>query len=164
MFKLWDIRKHMLSLVLAPTVLISVMLSVYFIQDRIDTLENAHQTKGEIIISSVAQIIETITINDKILLEKQFTLFRDSDRDIIAIAIMSDNNEVILSSGNDNYLNVFKSVAKPNQLKLHFEEDYLQLVKPVSLKNSPEPSYLSVLLDRNPQLFLLAWQFGLSTY
>jgi len=152
MFKLWDIRKHMLSLVLAPTVLISVMLSVYFIQDRIDTLENAHQTKGEIIISSVAQIIETITIDDKFQLEKQFTLFRDSDRDIIAIAIMSDNNEVILSSGNDNYLNVFKSIGTPNQLKLYFEEDYLQLVKPVFLKNSPEPSYLSVLLDRNPLL------------
>lgn len=151
MFKFWDIRKNILSLVLAPAVLITISLSLYFIHERISILEKAHLDKGKTIISSLSLISESILADNKELLQKKMNAFRDIDKDVLAIAMLTDENEVIAKAGNNSYLEILQTVM-PDKLEMHIFEKHLHIVQPVSMAGSPRTHYLSLLTDRSSLL------------
>jgi len=152
MFKLWDIRKNILFMVLAPTVLFCMVLSIYFINDRINILEASHLAKGKVIISSLSLTIKSQSLQQSKTLQQQLTAFRDSDRDILAVAVISEDAEVIAHSGNSSYTQELLPTTAPVSYQEIFFNKYLKLVNPLTLSGSSESYYLSVLLDRNPLL------------
>ncbi|MCP4272326.1 MAG: response regulator [Gammaproteobacteria bacterium] len=152
MFKLWNIRKNILFLVLTPTVLICVVLSIYFINDRINTLESSHLAKGKIIVSSISLISQSHSPQQKTELQQQLIEFRDSDRDILAIALFNVDGETIVYAGNTSFLQALKILPAPENYQQLFLTKYLKLLKPVTLSGTSENYYLAVLLDRNTLL------------
>ncbi|MCP4411953.1 MAG: response regulator, partial [Gammaproteobacteria bacterium] len=152
MFKLWNIYKNILFLVLAPTVLICVVLSIYFIDDRINTLEKSHIAKGKIIVSSLSLISQIYSPQHKTELQQQLIEFQDSDRDILAIGLFNVDSEVIVYAGNNSFLQELKILPAPKNYQQLFFTKYLKLLKPVTLSGTSENYYLAVLLDRNTLL------------
>ena len=151
MFKLWDIRKNILFMVLAPTVLFCMVLSTYYINDRINTLEKSHLSKGKVIISSLSLIIQSQSLQQTKALQQQLTAFRDSDRDILAVAVISDNGKVISHSGNFTYDQVLVTTPAPVSYQQTFFNKYLKLVNPLTLSGAQEPYYLSVFRSSNTE-------------
>lgn len=148
MFNLWGIRKNILVLVLTPMILVSLVLSVYFVVDRIEALEASHVAKGKVILSSMSLLTEALSIENKQRLLTQLSQFRDSDPDISAMAILGKNNQVIIKSGNDSFIEQLTISNYPDSYEQQIVNGSLRMVKPITQINSVEPIYLSILLNR----------------
>ena len=150
MFNLWGIRKNILVLVLTPMILVSLVLSVYFVLDRIETLENGHVAKGKVMLSSISLLAQAISIDNKQDLQKQISRFRDSDPDILAIAILGSDNSVIIYSGNNSFIEQLAISVYPDAYADKIVNGSLRMVTPIMQMSPEEPVYLSILLNRQP--------------
>jgi two-component system sensor histidine kinase BarA len=95
--KNWGIKKRVLFLALLPTVVITLVISIYFNFSRISQLEQSMYTKGEIIANQLAPACEYGVFSGNMdilakIIEKSLL-----DQDIINIAITDKNEEVLIS-------------------------------------------------------------------
>ena len=150
MFNLWGIRNNILFLVLAPSLLVSIVMSSYFVVDRIETLEAAHLAKGKTILTSLVLMTEVHSENDNLIIQEQLSKFRDSDRNILAIALINNSNDTIIKAGNDIFIEQLKLKTVPNDFVQYSLDNYSQISAPVVLADYSDTYYLSILLDRQP--------------
>ncbi len=150
MFNLWGIRNNILFLVLAPSLLVSIVMSSYFVVDRIETLEASHLTKGKTILASLVLMTEVHSENDNVIIQNQLSKFRDSDRNILAIALINNNNNSIIKTGNDTFIEQLKLKTVPSDFVQYHLDNYSKISAPLVLANSSDTYYLSILLDRQP--------------
>jgi len=150
MFKFWGIRKNILFLVLMPSILVSLVMSSYFVIDRIETLETTQLAKGKMFLSSLSLIAQAYSLDESILIQRQLLKFRDSDRDILAIAILNSKNDLIVQAGNDAFMESAKITHFTEQFDVSNYETYLHITAPISLLESKETYYVSILIDRQP--------------
>ena len=148
MFKLWGIRKNILVLVLTPMILVSLVLSIYFVMDRIAALESSHIAKGKVMLSSISLLTEALSVENKQQLHTQLSQFRDSDPEILAIAILGKDGDFIIKSGNDSFLEQLTINEYPDSYQQQIVSDNLRMVTPITLNSHEEPLYLSILLNR----------------
>ncbi|MCP3673248.1 MAG: response regulator [Gammaproteobacteria bacterium] len=150
MFNLWGIRNNILFLVLAPSLLASIVMSSYFVVDRIETLEATHLVKGKTILASLVLMTEVHTENDNTIIQNQLSKFRDSNRNILAIALINNRNDSIIKTGNDIFIKQLKLKAVPSDIVQYNLDDFSKISAPLVLANSSDTYYLSILLDRQP--------------
>jgi len=148
MFHIWGIRKNILVSVIAPTIIVSLVLSIYFVLDRIDTLEAAHKEKGRILITSLSLVVEEHTLQKSAHFAHKLTQFRDSDPDVLAIAVIDFQTDVLVQSGNRLLIQKMKAAQYPKQFQRSSFGDYYHLLMPLS--NSDGMLYLSIIINRQP--------------
>ncbi len=148
MFNLWGIRKNILVLVLTPTILVSLALSTYFVIDRIEILESAHNTKGRIIVSSLSLVAESHTLTKNVHLQQKLSHFRDSDPDILAIAIIKHDNDFMIQSGNDLFIDQLRVDNYPKQFQVFLDGELSRMLMPVPTPDASELIYLSIIINR----------------
>jgi len=150
MFYFWGIRKKILFLVVTPTLLVSVVKSVYFVYDKVETLESTHITKGKTIFSSLVLLAESHSVDETEQLQQQLTAFRDSDSDILAIAVLDNSHQQLVNSGSKSFVDKLTTDVFPNSFVQTMSKEYFQMVKPLTLENSTQQFYLSIIINRQP--------------
>lgn len=150
MFNFWGIRKKILFMVLTPTILVSSLMSAYFVTHRIDSLGSAHMGKGKSLLTSLSLIIEASTSQDLSQISQQLSSFRDSDPDILAIAVIDQNNQILVKAGNDSFIDALVAPRSPEQVEQSIFDDSIRMVSEVRGVNTTENAYLSVILNRQP--------------
>lgn len=95
--KNWGIRKRVLFLALLPTVVITLVISIYFNFSRISQLEQSMYTKGEIIASQLAPACEYGVFSGNMEILSRIVEKSLLDQDIINIAITDKNDDVLIS-------------------------------------------------------------------
>lgn len=98
----WDIKKRVLFLALLPTVVITLVISIYFNVNRITLLEESMYEKGKIITNHLAPASEYGVFSGNMdilsnIIEKSLT-----DDDIINVSITDKNDEILISRSRDS--------------------------------------------------------------
>ncbi len=101
----WGIRSRVLLLALIPTLLIALVMGLYFIGARFSDLESSLNERGRTIAVNLAYASEFgVATADKNNLKRLLQSARDIDSDLVAAAVFDKNNRLFASTGSPAFI------------------------------------------------------------
>ena len=96
----WGIKTRVILLAIIPTALVALAMGFYFVSIRVIDLDTNVKERGKTIASYVAQTSEySLLSRNNDALARLVTSARDGDEDILSVAIFTNNNLLLASSG-----------------------------------------------------------------
>ncbi|KID00728.1 two-component sensor histidine kinase BarA [Hafnia alvei] len=157
----YSLRARMMVLILAPTLLIGLLLSTFFVVHRYNELQAQLVDSGASIIEPLAVASEYgMTFRSREAVRQLIGLLHRRHSDIVrSIAVFDDNNDLFVTSNyhhNYSLLQLPKGVPMPNDLMLSKHGDSLILRTPIISEDrfidstsaeNPHLGYIAVELD-----------------
>ena len=158
----YSLRARMMILILAPTLLIGLLLSTFFVVHRYNELQGQLVDSGSSIIEPLAVASEYgMTFRSRESVRQLIGLLHRRHSDIVrSIAVFDDNNDLFVTSNyhhNYSLLQLPKGVPMPNDLMLSKHGDSLILRTPII----SEDRFIDATSAENPHLGYIAIELDL---
>ncbi|WP_251359360.1 two-component sensor histidine kinase BarA [Kangiella sp. TOML190] len=101
----WGISPRILTLALAPTILVALLMSVFFINSYSNKVDDSLMQRGKTIASQLAMTGEydIVSLNYENLVNIS-RIAQDNDKDLVAVTFYDHNRRIISSTGSREYL------------------------------------------------------------
>ncbi len=150
----YSLRARMMILILAPTLLIGLLLTTFFVVHRYNELQAQLIDSGSSIIEPLAVASEYgMTFRSREALQQLIGLLHRRHSDIVrSITVFDSQNNLFVTSNYNysySYLQLPKGVAIPSELMLTRKGDALILRTPILADNQFSSSEFNIEQDRN---------------